>query len=208
MVPFPSDFKHWGNRKKSNPPSDHDLKVAGKKLVQDFFILHGGVDPIPDEHILIVPTMVFPNQISVRDRRSHIGMNVKLLIGMFADEYNTDSHRMNLIIAEVASFLSANMEAETPLYIMFVCRSGRHRSVLCANVFRHLLSDEQGKFRFSNWTHFCEFYWRAVTCQKRGFDQCDLCREDSCLTNPTALDIVGRFRRILRHALILVTVGE
>ena len=209
-VPFPTDFKAWGKRKKSNPPSDEDLIVAGKKYVQDFFIeVIGGEDPIPDEHILIVTTMTFPDPTSVSGRHGHIGMNVELLTGMFAVGTSGDSHRMNLILIDVAHFLLNNTEAKTTLYIVFVCRSGRHRSVLCANVLRYILSDdEEGKFCFVNWTHFCEFYWRAVKCQKRGYDMCDQCREGSYLASPAALDIIKRVGSVFRASLVLMNSEE
>ena len=66
------------------------------------------------------------------------------------------------ILTKVAEFLARKKEAKSPIYVFFYCKSGRHRSVMCANITRYVLecpsNGLQSQFTFDNWTHLCEFH--------------------------------------------------
>ena len=60
---------------------------------------------------------------------------------------------MHPILTKVATCLAISMEAKTPSYVILFCKDNGH--VL-------------------NWTHFCEFYWRTVRCQLKGYGGCEI----------------------------------
>ena len=61
---------------------------------------------------------------------------------------------------------------------------------MLANILRHILELLlQDKFYFSNWTHFCQFYWYTLRCQ---LNDCELCSKGSYLPNEAARSIMVR----------------
>jgi hypothetical protein len=207
-----SPFHTWqhvpGHRRAQ--PSARAIEEAGKRHVQAKFRGRGGVDPIPLDDILIVSTLEFDDPRWIADRRDHIGFNVNLLIGVFGSGNPfgfqlSQAIVMGPILGTVARFLARKMEAKTPVYIFFYCRAGRHRSVMCANIARYMLECPseglQAAFCFDNWTHLCEFYWRTVRCQRKGFGACPLCHERSYQGNPEAKQIILGLGKNFCHAL-------
>ena len=100
------------------------------------------------------------------------------------------------MLGRAINILAKNMKAKTPKYVIFYCKSGRHRSVMCANILRYILEafpkPMVENFYFENWTHYCEFYWRSVRCQVEGYGNCKICSEGSWHDSEAARHILGR----------------
>ena len=195
----PSKFDTW----------KHLTHHPSEKEVQKYFRGYGGVDPIPAEDILILSALSFVDPQHIKNRRQHIGLNTELLVGTFGEDVAdlVQANVMHPILTEVAAFLREGRECETPKYVIFYRRSGRHRSVMCANILRNILEDWspnrdlQGPFYFDNWTHFCEFHWRTVRCQLTSSGPCELCSEDSYRRSPAARKVLTRLANFFCYQL-------
>ena len=220
VLEFDSKFQAWGRRKKWETPSRAEIEFEGVRCIHEFFKNYeytGGEDPneqpplrqaIPPDIISLVDLLCFKDPHNVSNRRHHIGLNIDLLKGMFpVDDYQTEESRQNwehlrAILSKLAWWLAQHVEAKTPLYIFFYCTSGRHRSVLFANLLRLILRYLKRWLKFWRWTHLCKFFWRAVKCQHKNFGEegtpeCWYCRADGWLEDDVARQIVERCVAIL-----------
>ena len=191
-----SKFDTWKNCKIR--PTDKEVKEEGLKVAQELFKGNRGVDPAAKD-IVILSALPFSDPQHIPNRRQHIGLSSELLIGTFGEDVaeRVEVDVMHPIIAEVAAFLGKDKHAVTPKYVIFYCRSGRHRSVMCANILRNILEDFPNRglhdsLYFDNWTHLCEFHWRTVRCQLKSAGPCELCSEDSYRRSPAARKIIAR----------------
>ena len=113
------------------------------------------------------------------------------------------------IIEEIVKFLVIGdlLEAEAPCvgrdrrFIAFLCRSGKHRSVMMANLLRWILMECEGwcDVEFDNWTHLTAKFWTRVKCYRKGSKwQCLNCHPNAWKNREDAWQFVQHWVRVFK----------
>ena len=173
----------------SGPPFDWDeLEKDFLNVVQIAFPMDG----VTKHDFLLVNCLDLWNPDSVNK------LNAAAHTGFYVDgfkSYNSDvnRHLQQIIVdifTQIVKFLVIGdvVEAGSPCasrdrrFIAFLCRSGKHRSLMLANLLRLVLLECEGwcDVEFDNWTHLTAKFWKRVKCHRRGAAwKCPKCHIDA-----------------------------